>query len=381
MTKRVLFILPSIWAGGTHASLSSIIAHYNRQLWDVSVFAITGFGERNSSYKPFLLPRNKMMAALFCHQSEIKGFYIRLVKGLGKLLALTGINLKELVTKKVVKNLESMGFDTVVGFMEGSATHMASMFNRSRKVAWIHCNYDKYLPDGKSEEGIYSKFDSIICVSKYTSSVFKHRYPSLANRTDFIYNLLDTERIVRLSNADIDDSRFFKDGITILSVGRIAKVKRFSSIPRMASELKKEGIPFRWYLIGPDFDTTETTRLLHEIAEYNVADCFSWLGGKLNPSPYFKAADIYVCLSESEACPMVFNEARIFGSPIVSTDFPSSFEFIENGYDGIISDFDNLVHALSRLMKDPILFAEMRQNSLSRVFDNESIMRKIEQII
>lgn len=41
-------------------------------------------------------------------------------------------------------------------------------------------------------------------------------------------------------------------------------------------------------------------------------------------------ADLYVCLSESETCPMVFLEAQLFNLPIVNTYFPSANEFIDN---------------------------------------------------
>ena len=83
--------------------------------------------------------------------------------------------------------------------------------------------------------------------------------------------------------------------------------------------------------------------------KYSVQDCVKWLGGKSNPYPYFKKADIYVCLSESEACPMVFKEAKLFGLPIVTTDFPSAYEFV-NEEDGIISSLENMPDAINSMI-------------------------------
>ena len=383
MPKRVLFILPSIWAGGTHSSLSSIMSHYNPQLWKVSVFAITGYGERESPYKQFLLPRNKTLAALFSHPSEQGGrsFYTRAVKILNKILSICGYDFKEHVLRRCVSHLEKKGYDTVVGFMEGTSTRMASLFHCQRRVAWIHCNYDMYLPAGKSEESIYKAFDKIVCVSQYTASVFKQRYPALASKTEFVYNMMDTDRILSMSEAPPDDIRFQKKGMTLLSVGRVTKVKRFPEIPSIAKYLKQRGVSFMWYLVGPCFDESEAAKIRHNIDSLDVGDCFVWLGGKDNPYPYFKHSDIYVCVSESEACPMVFNEARLFGLPIVSTDFPSAIEFVDSGTDGVVVSLDSLPEALYSLISSPDNYRNMKEHSIARSIDNDSIMNEIENIL
>ena len=70
-----------------------------------------------------------------------------------------------------------------------------------------------------------------------------------------------------------------------------------------------------------------------------------WLGEKVNPYPYFKDTDQYVCLSELEACPMVFLEAKLFNIPIVTTDFPSAREFVKDG-EGTISPLEDLPQAI-----------------------------------
>lgn len=197
------------------------------------------------------------------------------------------------------------------------------------------------MPKEVSEEGMYSQFSKIVCVSSYTASVFFNRYPTLKNRTFAIHNMIDYDRIISLADEKIADEKFVDDRYIILSVGRFAKEKRFHEIPRIASVLKASNMSFRWYIIGPEYGKPEVEQFNENLLHYKVDDCVCWLGGKTNPYPYFKKADLYVCTSESEACPMVFIEAKILGVPIVTTNFPSAYEFI-NDNDGSIVSFDEL---------------------------------------
>lgn len=384
MQKKVLFILSSWWAGGTHSAMSSIYNCYDRNKWDISIYIISRTGYRDVPYKELLLDSDPFMSAYFCNRKEFKkGEKIRYYwsKTIKKITCLFHIDLEAKLFRRVARKIETeQRYNTVVSFIEGYTTRFGSFFSCPNKIAWVHCDYNKYLSEGKSELETYARFSKIVTVSEYTTKVFNERYPALSDRTMTIYNLFDKEGILSKSVFQPNDERYQNDSFTLLSVGRIHPVKRFSSIPSIASYLKKEGVEFKWYIIGPSFDDNEVEKLRNNIIQYQVEDCVIWLGGKANPYPYFKSSNLYVCTSLSEACPMVFNEARVLGIPVVSTDFPSSYEFIENGETGAISSFSDIAETIKEIIESPSYYYKLKQGAISYNYDNDGILNKMDSI-
>ena len=110
-----------------------------------------------------------------------------------------------------------------------------------------------------------------------------------------------------------------------------------------------------------------------------MKDCVVYLGGKSNPYPYFKMADLLVCVSESEACPMIFNEAKLLNLPIVSTDFPSAFEFIDRDKDGRITQIEAMADTIADIISE-----DSKRNTNDSTFDanelNDRILLQLSQL-
>lgn len=351
--KKILFIIPGLGTGGTNSSLDSVYTLFKDKYY-ISVFSISHQPQnKNYSFDEALLKQNRILSLMCANFSDQKGifkFFAFFIKTVQSLCRKFNIELAELYGKSIVKKIESKEkYDLVIGYQEGFATKFASLFQNANKVAWIHCNYDYHLTAGKSEELLYDKFKKIVCVSKFTASVFTNSYPSFSRKTIYIHNSIDTERIKKLAQEPVSDIDTSNNLPILISVGRFSTVKRFREIPRIANFLKEKGINFIWYILGPSDDSPECSLFMSAMERYPVHDCVKWLGGKSNPYPYFREANLYVCLSESEACPMVFKEAKLFGLPIVTTDFPSAYEFV-NEHEGIISSFDDLSDAIITMM-------------------------------
>ena len=339
--KRILFITPSKSIGGTNSSLSSIVNHLNNNCKvDVLVMSSHGDGQYNCLESAIT---SELLEAYFVDFKNLSGrvkLLSLLIKFIKRLALFMGLPFERIVYKNVARKLQKRhDYDYVVGFSEGKAMKLASEFTDVVKYTWIHCEYNRAVPLSIDELSYYSKFNRIVCVSKYTKDLFIKRYPSLSNSTMHIYNLLDVTRIFNLSEDAIDDDRFNNSSYTIISVGRIDPVKGFSNIPRLASTLLKKGTEFTWYIIGGP-NNEEYKRIQSEIEKYDIAKYVILLGAKSNPYPYFKNADLYVSTSLSEACPMVFNEAKLLGLSIVSTDYGSAYEFVQD--QSMISSIENL---------------------------------------
>ncbi len=384
MMKKILFIIYNLDTGGVNSSLSCLYS-YIKGLCDVRVFSLNHEGNNDSSFKDIVIPENKAVSAYYGIKKPC-GFLNRLrfygVKVLKKICVKSKIDFRKIMfyrTRKTI--LKYFTPDIVVAFQENDATLFASTFEAVKKITWVHFDYSQFISKNRNELPLYSQFNHIVCVSKYTAFTFKQRYPSLAEKVTYIYNLLDEKRIRFLSKNPLKDEAFKKDSFTILSAGRISPEKGFSTIPKIAKFLKDNGCCFRWYIIGREDKPKELANLKKEIDINQVTDCLSWIGAKTNPYPYFVMSDLYVSTSFTEACPMVFNEARVLGVPIVSTNFGSSYEFIKDGVDGFITKREDMPLVLLKVLKEKDVYNTIKKGAEDFQINDTEVFQQIEKLL
>lgn len=240
--------------------------------------------------------------------------------------------------KLASKRMAFKQYDTVVNFAE-SVANIVCHYPAKRRVAWVHCDYERYLSLIKrTEEKVYKAFDAVVCVSEFAKSVFCKCLPQMRDKTVAIHNVINVELITEKAQEPIDDARYVTDGYTIVSAGRLDPVKQFHLIPQLAAEIKKQTEKkFVWYIIGGDrgFESY-TNGIKKDIINLGVAEEVVMLGEKSNIYPYMAKADLYVSTSLSESFPLVINEAKALGIPIVSNNFGSAAESVEDGVDGFV---------------------------------------------
>lgn len=376
--KTLLFIVPSRANCGTNSSFSAI---YNvlKDQYKIDILTIKSSGKGIYEFLNNSFTSNILEA----YYGDFKG-----LRGKTKMLSVClkifkhiayalHINSDDMISKSAAGSIErKKHYDFIIGFQEGLAMRVASNFSNPNKLTWVHCDYERAVPPECNELQYYLKFKSIVCVSNFTRDKFVSRYPNLGNRTCCIYNLTDTDKVLQLSAEPIEDDRFRNDCFTIISAGRMDPVKQFSQIPEIAKEIADAGYKFRWYILGgPGND--EFKKIQIAILNYDVGEFVVLLGNKSNPYPYFKASNLYVSTSLSEACPMVFNEARICGIPIVSSDFGSAVEFIRNKVDGLIGPLCELPNLIISIMTDEDYFKKSNKSNAAILNLNNEIKNKL----
>lgn len=386
---KYLFILPSLTVGG---STTSFIALYQQiredPNLDIRAIALSHDDYKDFPYKEILLPEQHVITAAYLKLSQAHGYWkwhsiiIRLLNRVSSFLH-TGF--KEWCYKKIVRKIERKNsFDCIIGFQEGMSCQIASYFSNPNKIAWIHCDYQNIYSDQDSTSLLmYSAFRKVVCVSKYTAYTFSLLFPTLKDRIVTIYNLLDGDRVSELSALDTADEKFKSNegSFIIVSAGRLVPLKRFSEIPRIVSDLHKKGCKVKWYILGPSNDSSEEKCLVDNIARYNVEDDVIWLGKKSNPYPYFKASNLLVCLSTSEACPMIFNEAKILHLPIISTNFGSATEFINEGENGIICPIEDIADTIAKVYRDKDLYGRLVRSEYDFRSYNNTILNNVKNLL
>ena len=78
---------------------------------------------------------------------------------------------------------------------------------------------------------------------------------------------------------------------------------------------------------------------------------------------------------------MIFNEAKILRVPIVSTDFGSSYEFINDGETGIITPLEGLPDAIIRMYGDEVLREQIKANMIRIKEGNRESLDAIKRVL
>lgn len=379
---KILFIIPSFHIGGTNKVLLNIMSYMCNQhvckvfslLDDLDPLEIKK--SNNVLTGRLCIPKMSIMNAfrLRDFRELCVSILFRLTKNLGIFSAQT------LFFRRAANYLKIMKFDIVIGMEEGLSSVLASYVDAKARLAWIHCDYSRYLllHNNPDEASIYRKFDSIVCVSHYTAKVFKHHYPEFAEKVIALHNPINTDSIYEKSNnANLTYTKD-KETFFIISVGRLDPVKRYSSIPSIAAELLHKGYKIKWFIVG---DGSERQRIEELIHEYNVVDQVILTGFLTNPYPLMKEADLHVILSESEACPTVIHESMLLSVPVISTNYPTAYEFIHSGRDGLIVPFEYIAETISSVISSPNARSSLIDGISGTPFDNNERYRRISKHI
>ncbi len=379
MKKRILFVLPSFGIGGTTLSTYNLITLLDKRKYEIFVLPMYAGGPFKPLYEEIgYIKPSYLLNAISSFKKESRDFILDRLSDLIRRVCHKLYFLNSLFQIIEANKISHNHYDIVVACQEGYCTDFARRIKSKQHVAWIRCEYKRYhaLIKNKNLYHIYKKYDNIVGVSENTVMQFRELYPTLAEKLVVINNPQSEKFIIRQSQIDDHDPTFKKDALTLVSVGRIDPVKRFSEIPQIAKNLHDQGVKFTWYIIG-DGDQTEVQNIKHHIVENNADKYVKMLGAKSNAHFYIKNSDMLICLSKSEACPRVINEAKILHVPVICTDFSSAHEFIESGKNGIICTIDEISDNILNLTQDHDYYKKIQDNITDFSFDNSEIMEKI----
>lgn len=380
MNKKLLFVLPSFGIGGTTVSTLNLIKLLNRRDWRCSVLPLQDNGELKDLYNGITVVGSPFVLQAIS-ASSFRSFDSLSEKLLAAIIRFLSNHFEvalRFFMKNVFRVISGNDYAAIIATQESLPSKLVARFPQTRKIAWVRCDYKNYLQrSSREKETFYYSFDAIICVSKQGLKSFLSVYPDLKEKSSCIPNPQDSEYIKERSETTEKDERFNTDVFTLISVGRLDPVKRYPEIPKIAKNLASKGLLFKWYIIG---DGVEKQEILKQIENYDVSDYVQLLGAKQNPHYYIKRADLYVCLSSTESCPRVVNEAKILGTPTVSTDYPSIYEFIENGVTGWIGEMCSISELVMKVMTDKEAYGKVLNNIQSFQFDNTEILADIEHL-
>ena len=393
MKKNILILMPSMFIGGAERSLIGLLDSIDYTKYNIDLFLNRHEGEFLNLIpeKVNLLPQ---IDAYTNFDRPIKDvlFSKNFKYGIARLKAKADMrkNVKlgnehnvwsslQFISNRLTTLLPNIDkeYDLAINFL-GIADVLGQKVKAKKKLAWIHTDYTKLVPNKELDMDTYSKVDYVVTVSKDCEKQFLSVYPILKDKSLVVENILSEKFIKEKSNEKITDDKFEinNDQIKLVSIGRFTDAKNFDNVPQICKYILEKGIDVKWYIIG--FGGDEAL-IKQKIKEFDMEQHVIILGKKENPYPYIKACDIYIQPSRYEGKAVAVREAQILNKPVVITNFETSKSQLTDGFDGVIVPMDNegCAEGICNLIKDKELQQRLIENTKITDYTNKQELEKI----
>lgn len=184
-----------------------------------------------------------------------------------------------------------------------------------RYIQMVHADYERAVEVGFTYNK-WIKTTEHVGVGRHVCKIFKKLYPNEEITT--IYNLLNKKEET-------------KPILKLISATRISPEKGYERMYKLAKKLKENGVKFRW--------TIFTDLELYNQKPFDMEE-FVYMRPSHDFFDYIVEADYGVQLSDTEGYCYFVNECLQYGTPVISTNYPSAYEMIEDGKNGYLLDMD-----------------------------------------
>lgn len=338
--KKVLILTSGFYGGGTEVALNALLNHLDYSKYAVDICCICKRGpmleklpkEIHVKEIDFVAPRYRLYVSGVKEKlSSPKVFFQKVGKKIFGLVHPMK-NGKNRFYNTLLKKITTQPgkYDIILDFYGYGyfLTAYAAKLEADKRAMWLH---DENLHWLYKVEEYLPEFDRIFCVSEAVKQEFIKRCPGLKNKTEVFYNIVDASEIKEKAELPIDDARY-TGSFKILTVGRLEYQKGYDIAIQAAAILKRQGICFRWFVIG---EGTELGKLEKQVERADVKE-FVFLGRKENPYSYMMHCDLYVQPSRHEGKALTIQEAKILNKPILVSDIPSNREQVTDGVNGYL---------------------------------------------
>lgn len=390
--KNILFVMPSLSAGGGEKSLVNLLSQVNFELYNVDLFLFSKSGEfltllpkevnvinPKENHLIFTTPLKKSVKS-FLRDKKYHLSYSRIMFTF-KNRVIKNSSLSEQYSWKYLSasfDILEKEYDVAIGYLEKSSIYfVVDKVKSKKKIGWIHTNYSNSGMNNKYDIPYFKQLDNIVTVSQECANALKENFPTLTKKIKVIFNIISPKIIESLSNEEIQDSYLYKEKyINIVTVARLSEEKGIDQAIKSCKFLVNRGYQIRWYVIGEGKQREKLEQLIN-INDLN--NHFKLLGIRENPYPYIKKADIYVQPSRYEGKSIAIDEAKILRKPIIVTNFKTARDQIVCGVNGLIVEMsdESISEGIEKLVKEAEIKEKLINNLANEKLGTEEEINKI----
>lgn len=392
MKKNILFVMPSLAAGGGEKSLVNLLTMIDFSKYNVDLLLLNKKGifmdylpeevslpDLPVLYQEFTLPLFQSLSKLM-KRGKITLAFDRIIFTVKTRQGSDFAVNEQKSWKNISKSIKRLDkeYDVAVGFLEKTSIYFCvEKVKAERKIGWIHNDYKKLGMNSEFDMPYMENLDDIVTVSEECKASLADTFPAQKSKIKLIYNIVSPRTIHKLASEIKGDIYNRTENETIiLTIGRLHFQKGYDLAIEACKKLISKGRKVKWYVIG---EGLERDRLTYQIKEYRIEDNFILLGTRTNPYPYIKQADIYAQPSKFEGKSIAVDEAKILSKPILVTNYSTAKDQIANNKTGLIVDMqpEAIETGLQTLMDDNHLRSRMSMNLQKENLGTESEINKI----
>lgn len=385
--KKILFIMHTLGFGGAERSLVNLLRELSAEEYQVDVLLFQKKGALLSQLPDWVrvldTPSNLDMLYAPLSSSGI----MTPVKLIGTVLARTMRRTKKSQAafrwkyfyRRWIASIPEC-YDVAAAYGGGELLYMlGDRVTAKKKIAWIHNDYRTGKYSSRDDYPYLDNMDAIVSISEQCVQVLREEFPSLQAKMHCVENITSSA-MVRSLAGEVPPEEYRECECNILSVGRLWLQKGFDLAVEAAAILKEQGVCFRWFVLG---EGDLRTNLEKQIQELGLSDEFVLLGTRENPYPYIRHCTLLVQSSRYEGKSVVLDEAKILGTPIVATAYPTVRDQIHEGTEGLIAEMTprGIASEITRLLMNDSLRKDICDYLLNREYGNPEEVQKYRKLL
>jgi len=350
--KKILFILPSLKAGGAERVLSFVAQNIDKTKF-LTTLLVLGF-EKDAVYEV------KNVNVVYLNKK-------RLLNSLWAILKFIVRNKPNIVVSSIIHVNIFTGilafFFRKIKFVAREASVISKMNEYSKNII---------LNNNAILSNVYNNFSMIICQSKDMYNDIHENYKISKKKLSVINNPI-TKKYSAKPNWDKKSVEL----VSFVTVGRLSKEKGHSRI--LENLTKIDSYNYHYTIIG-DGPLNEELFLL--VDSLGLNDKVTFLPYTSNVSLELTKKDVFLQGSYVEGFPNAVLESCVVGTPVIAFDaIGGTGEIIKNGVNGIIvSSEEGFLNALKNIS----VILEMNPNEISAYvndkFDSSYILKQYEEM-
>lgn len=340
--KKILFVSPTLGAGGAQRQLINIANGFHEKGYEVSIFVFFNRGKLRDSI-------NKNIRVFF---PSVPSAILKRSELLGILLAT--VELVRTVMKEKPEILYSRQWPkmpvAIIGRIFGAKTVSGEGNNLGHEL--------KNRPLLLQARKFCARLSDKVVANSKSLSTETEKVFGLDSKVEVIYNGIAAEEVRKKSQEKQEHEWLGNHVPVVLAIGYFKKSRQkgFSHLLE-ALQIVNRRKTVRLIILG----NGEKEEMIDLSKKLSIEDKVVFRDAMPNPFPYMLRTDVFVCSSLYEGLSNVILEAMALGKPIISTDHKhGADEIIEDGKNGVlvpVEDPQSMAEAIARVLDD----AELRE--------------------
>lgn len=348
---KILFILPSLAAGGAERIMSFVAKSINAEQFSTKLI-ITG-SKNKSVYK------TDALEVIYLNKS-------RVLKSGFSLFKLFKKEKPDIVISSIVHLNTFSAFFSLVFPKTKFIAREANVLS----VLSSHNPSTNLLFSKKIIILAYKLVDKIICQSKDMQRDVIANYGVPLEKTVLINNPITNSFQIKNKGRDL------KKTIRYITITRLSKHKGHK---RIIDALSKVNFSFHYTIIGKG---SEKKSIFNYINEKNLTDKVSYIEYTNEVDKYLAESDLYLQGSYVEGFPNILIESCVVGTPVLAFNAPGGLdEIIKNGVNGFVANSnEEFENHLKSIQSSYIFHPEKVSNIVKERFGKEKIIAEYEAL-